>query len=58
MTRWSESDVTLLLRWVNMVATLYWDGASDAAIISAVNWQIQLDLTERDHPHIGELIEG
>ena len=57
MTAWTDADVTLLIRWVKMVAPLYWAGASDAAVIATLKWQMQLDLAERDHPHIGALIE-
>ena len=41
-----------------MVAALFADGASDAAVIATLRWQMELDLAERDHPHIGALIEG
>ena len=58
MSRWSHADVALLIEWVGMVAPLLCAGGPDDAIVSALNWQMQRDLTERDHPHIGELIEG
>ena len=57
MTSWCDADVALLMRWVGMAAPLICAGEPDDAIVSALNWQMQLDLTERDYPHIGELIE-
>ena len=56
MTAWTDDDVALLLRWVHMVAPLYWDGASDAAVISALAWQMEFDLAERDNGGIKNLI--
>ena len=58
MTRWSDDDVSLLMRWVGMVAPLICDGEPDAAILAALDWQVRLDLAERDYPHIGGLIDG
>ena len=56
MTRWSEEDVVLLMRWVHMMAPLFADGAADAAVISALAWQMELDLAERDNTGIRNLI--
>ena len=47
----------LLIEWVGMVAPLICAGGPDDAIVSALNWQMQVDLADRDNAGIRELIE-
>jgi hypothetical protein len=58
MTRWSHDDVALLIEWVKMCAPLFADGASDAAVISALAWQMERDLASRDNAGIRSLVAG
>ena len=59
MTRgWSDNDVALLLRWVNVVAPLYADGVSDDAVIAALAWQMRQDCAGCDNAGLIHLIEG